>query len=110
MRSKMITINVKKPGEAMDADDDHDNDGDEVPFGESDFCAEEESGGEAVSSECRNSGCVRVKEEYERIVVETIRNIRVFLCFYCDFEDSDKGDMRRHFEATHHVKGGEPRE
>ena len=103
----MITINVKKPGEAMDADDGHDDDG-EVPFEESDFGAEESGGGEAVSEECRNSGCVRVKEEYERIVVETIRNIRVFLCFYCDFEDSDKSDMRRHFEATHHVKGGEP--
>ena len=49
-----------------------------------------------------------MKEEYENMVVETIR-IRVFLCFYCDFEDSDKGDMRNHFEMAHDLtlsKGG----
>ena len=95
----MNIIPIKKPDETMEADDDE---GD-VPFAESDFGSSESS--EAMPKECRNSECVRVKEEYEKIVVETIRNIRVFLCFYCDFEDSDKGDMRRHFEATHHVKG-----
>ena len=91
----MIKINFKRPDAdvAMDADDDA------VPFEESDFGVEESK------EECRKSECVRVKEEYDRIVVECIRNIRVFLCFYCDFEDSDKGDMRRHFEATHNVKG-----
>ena len=51
----------------------------------------------------KNSECAGIKEEYEKMMVETIR-IRVFLCFYCDFEDSDKSDMRRHFKATHHMK------
>ena len=91
---KMIKINFKRP----DADDTMDADDEAVPFEESDFGVEESN------EECRKSECVRVKEEYDRIVVETIRNIRVFLCFYCEFEDSDKGDMRRHFEATHNVK------
>ena len=67
----MITINVKKRDEeAMDADDDG-----EIPFGESDFGAESRgaSEGSEGSEGCQNSECFRVKEEYEKLMVETIR-------------------------------------
>ena len=74
-----------------------------VFFDESDF--------DPVSKDdlCQAPDCLETRGELSRLLLSansTIR-LRVYLCFYCLFENVDRGAMRGHFREAHAIHGQE---
>ena len=77
--------------------------GKNVLFDESDFDASPDSdlAGKYKFDLCQNPKCAEDLEELREIRSERSVTLRVYLCFFCHFENKYRGAMRRHFRETH---------
>jgi hypothetical protein len=66
---------------------------------------EEEEVVAVMSSSARTQCCDHVCCSGQSLVrIPLLTASKMYLCFYCEHEDKDREEMRKHFESKHGVK------